>query len=167
MLNKCLLASAVLGASMLFATASLAGGPSVASTTAITSDTPDPSVAGALVTLSATVTPATPATCFGTVTFTDQTAASPALCSALTTATDPAVATCSASFAGPDGPHDIVATYVSSSVCIGSASAITTHTVTGSVVAVPTVGEWTMWGLAGLIALGGGVVLSRRARRFV
>ncbi|WP_298160482.1 hypothetical protein [Brevundimonas sp.] len=32
-------------------------------------------------------------------------------------------------------------------------------------VAVPTVGEWTLWGLTGLLLLGGAVVLARRSRQ--
>lgn len=43
-----------------------------------------------------------------------------------------------------------------------SSSATTTLVVNAAPTAVPTVGEWTMWGLAGLLLIGGGAVASRR-----
>lgn len=73
-------------------------------------------------------------------------------------------ATCSAAFATA-GPRTVqVSGTYGGCPTMGTVNYV--HTVNG-VAAVPTVGEWTMWGLAGLIALGGGVVLSRRARRIV
>jgi hypothetical protein len=44
------------------------------------------------------------------------------------------------------------------------ATAITGHAVNAAPTPVPTVGEWTMWGLTGLLLIGGGVFASRRFR---
>lgn len=65
------------------------------------------------------------------------------------------------------GTHTITAAYDGGGVgCPASISAPMSVTVTAAPApaAVPTVGEWTMWGLAGVLLIGGGVVASRRFR---
>jgi len=47
--------------------------------------------------------------------------------------------------------------------CVGTTSG-GAHTVLAAPTPVPTVGEWTLWGLTGLLLIGGGVFASRRFR---
>lgn len=46
----------------------------------------------------------------------------------------------------------------------GASSGSISHTVNAAPAAVPTVGEWTLWGFTGLLLIGGGVFASRRFR---
>ncbi len=126
------------------------------------SGAPNPSTVGQTVTFTATFN-GTPANC--TATIRDNTN-SVTLCTTGSTAGTNS-ATCSASFATP-GARTVGNSGVGgTSGCTANGAPTYVQTVNAAVVSVPTVGEWTMWGLAGLIALGGGVVLARRSRRLV
>ncbi|MNS42632.1 hypothetical protein D3C72_750150 [compost metagenome] len=48
--------------------------------------------------------------------------------------------------------------------CLGVLAIAPSHTVNAAPTAVPTMSEWTLWGLAGLLLIGGGVFASRRFR---
>ncbi|MBB5746516.1 Ig-like domain-containing protein [Brevundimonas variabilis] len=151
-------------ASALVASTALAGAPGTVTT--ITSQSPNPSTVGASVNLTATVTNPSAAQCFGAIQFLD--GGTPLGGAAALTTVDPGSSSVTASRVFPTaGARSVTASYTSTNGCPTSASAAVTQTVNAVAAAVPTVGEWTMWGLAGLIALGGGIVLSRRSRRFV
>ncbi len=125
--------------------------------------TPNPSVAGASVTLSST---AFGASCSGaTVEFRDITGLpEKALCNG--SVSGAGAVSCSTNLltdAGARTVRGVVVTGVG--VCTaGVISAPATHNVTAAPAGVPTTSEWTLWGLAGLLLLGGGVVASRRFR---
>ncbi|WP_426038330.1 hypothetical protein [Brevundimonas sp. DC300-4] len=154
MLNKSALMALAVMTTAAFASAAQAGGPQLTTL----SGSPNPSTAGTPVTITATFSYA--GTC--SVAVVDQTNSDAPLCTINTAGSS--TGTCAANFAsggvrivrgiasGPSGCYDI-RSYV--------------QTVNAVATAVPTVSEWTMWGLAGLIALGGGVALARRSRRYV
>ncbi|WP_312784716.1 Ig-like domain repeat protein [Brevundimonas sp.] len=62
------------------------------------------------------------------------------------------------------GTHTIGAAYGGGGTCLSSTAASNITLTVVAATAVPTVGEWTMWGLAGVLLIGGGVVASRRFR---
>lgn len=121
---------------------------------------PNPSVAGASVALQSTT--------FGlgcpgaNVEFRDVTGggAKP-LCNATSSGVTPVV--CSTNALDEAGVR-MVQAVVTSGPCLGAVSVSTPHTVNAAPTPVPTVGEWTMWGLTGLLLIGGGVFASRRFR---
>lgn len=121
---------------------------------------PNPSVAGASVTLQSTGFG--PACAGANVEFRDVTGggAKP-LCSATTDGVSPVI--CSTNDLDEAGLR-MVQAIVTAGPCPGMATAITGHTVNAAPTPVPTVGEWTMWGLTGLLLIGGGVFASRRFR---
>lgn len=150
-------------ASALVASTALAGTPGTVTT--VTGQSPNPSTVGASVNLTATVTNPSAAQCFGSVQFLD--GATPLGATAALTTVNAGSSSVTASRVFPTaGTRSVTASYTSSNGCPNSVSAAVNQTVNAVAAAVPTAGEWTMWGLAGLIALGGGIVLSRRNRRF-
>lgn len=150
--------AAVLAAGSI-ATAAQAGVSTVANAV---SGSPNPSNIGQTVTFTATFN-ANAADC--TATIRDRTNAVTLCTTGSTGGTN--AATCTATFAtAGDRDIEISAASGSMSIC-GSTGPTYTHTVNAVAAPVPTVGEWTMWGLMGLIALGGGVMLARRSRHLV
>lgn len=146
-----------LGAAVILlacAEASHAGsGPPVVAVSAA----PNPSLVNQTVTLTATLG----GTGSCSVDFVDESNGDAPLCTATTTG--PGRARCTASF-GTAGVRTVRGTNSTPSC---QASSVTyTHTVNAVAAPVPTVGEWTLWGLAGMILIGGTAVLARRARRF-
>ena len=140
---------------LVFATAGQAGVPT---TTTITVS-PNPASAGQTVTLGATVN--SPGfSCTGAVDFRD-TVANATVCSSPLTVLDPNTSTASCTTTRPAGSYTLRADTLG--MCT-SFSAPATLVVNAAPAAVPTVGEWTMWGLTGLLLIGGGVVASRRFR---
>lgn len=124
--------------------------------------TPSPSTASQSVTLSFSTHVAG---CSGAeVLFSDTTGggAATVLCNAFIAAGNPGVATCSTPGI-PTGVRTIKGEITGAGPC-PLLSATTSHTVNAAPTAVPTVGEWTMWGLTGLLLIGGGVFASRRFR---
>lgn len=121
---------------------------------------PNPSAAGATVTLNLTISSGA---CTGDqVEFRDVTGGGNALlCGTSVGAGAPGVATCPTNVLTTPGARTIQGK--STGVCTW-AVATAPHTVNTAPTAVPTVGEWTMWGLAGLLLIGGGVFASRRFR---
>ena len=116
---------------------------------------PNASTVGQPVTITATLNFAS--TC--PVPVVDQTNGNAPLCTA--NFANAAIATCVANFATP-GIRTVRGT--ASGACIGTTTY--SQTVNAVATAVPTVGEWTMWGLAGAMLIGGAAVLARRTRRF-
>ena len=146
---------------LIFGASAAQAGFITPSNVAVTSQTPGASTPGGSVTLGVTVTPTDMASvCTGSVLISD--AASPVSCTAnLTPSAGASMGSCSVGFPTP-GVRNLNLTYTSSSaICINS-TGTATHTVNAAPTAVPTVGEWTMWGLAGLLLIGGGTVASRR-----
>lgn len=117
---------------------------------------PNPSTVGQSVTLTATFT----GTCDGTVAFTDGGNGNAALCTATVPGTN--TGTCLASFPTP-GVRTVTGTPSGTFNCVGTAQTYS-QTVNAAAI-VPTVGEWTMWGLASLLLIGGAVMLARRTRQ--
>lgn len=143
------------GAVLLFAAASQAG---VASTTTL-SVSPNPATAGQTVTLGATV--GSPGlSCTGSVDFKD-TVANTTVCSSALTVVNPNTSTASCTATRSAGSYTLRAD--TGGIC-PSSSAPATLVVNAAPAAVPTVGEWTMWGLTGLLLIGGGAIASRRFR---
>lgn len=140
-------ALAVLG----FAGVAQAGGPNLTTV----SGAPSVSTVGQPVTITATLNG--PTSC--PVTVVDQTNGNAPLCTA--NFFNSATATCVANFATP-GIRTVSGT--ASGSCYGTTTY--SQTVNAAATAVPTVGEWTMWGLAGAMLIGGAAVLARRTRRF-
>lgn len=141
---------------LVFATAGQAGG--VPSQTTLTVS-PNPASAGQTVTLGATVV--SPGySCAGPLVFRD-TLANTTVCSSTLTVLDPNTSTASCTTTRPAGSYTLRAD--SLGMCVSS-SVPATLVVNAAPAAVPTVGEWTMWGLAGALLIGGGVFASRRFR---
>lgn len=69
-------------------------------------------------------------------------------------------ATCSTNALNVAGVRSVRGSFAAGP-CV-AATATVPHTVNAAPTAVPTVGEWTMWGLAGLLLIGGGAIASRR-----
>lgn len=122
---------------------------------------PNPSTVGQSVNLSYTVP--SPSCGGAMVAFSDVTAAPVALCSNSPMVADgvSSTATCAAAL-NTAGTRTIQAN-VSAGPCIGYFNT-QSQIVNAAPAAVPTVGEWTMWGLTGLLLIGGGVFASRRFR---
>lgn len=150
-------------ASALVASTAFAGISST--TTTITGQSPNPSTVGASVNLTATVTNPSNAQCSGSVQFFDSGTPLGGAATLTTVTVGSSSVTASRVFPTP-GTRSVTAAYTTDNSCPNSGSAAVNQTVNAVAATVPTVGEWTMWGLAGLIALGGGIVLSRRNRRF-
>ncbi len=131
------------------ATAAHAGGPSLTTV----SGAPNPSTVGQNVTLTATFSSATSCS----VAFVDQTNGNAPLCTASSVAST--TGTCTANFATA-GTRTVQG--AAGGPCFGTQ--IYSQTVNAAPATVPTVGEWTMWGLAGLFVLGGAAMLARRTR---
>ncbi|HEY1073430.1 hypothetical protein [Brevundimonas sp.] len=136
-------------------------GFSTPSTVAVTSQTPGASTPGGSVTLGVTVTPGDAvSTCTGSVLISD--AASPVSCTAsLTPGAGASTGSCSVGFPTA-GVRTLNLAYTSGNGICANSAGTASHTVNAAPAAVPTVGEWTMWGLAGLLLIGGGMVASRR-----
>jgi hypothetical protein len=116
---------------------------------------PSPSTVGQSVTLTATFD----IVCTGSVAFTDGGNGNAALCTANLAGST--TGTCSAPFPTP-GTRTVTGT--PSGITCGGLTRTYSQTVNAAA-AVPTVGEWTMWGLAGLLLTGGAVMLARRTRQ--
>lgn len=121
------------------------------------SGAPNPSTVGETVTLSATYDSASGCA----VSFVDQTNGNATLCTT-NSGTNPV--TCTTSFATP-GTRTVVGTNTNPGACFGTPRSYS-QTVNSVAATVPTVGEWTLWGLAGAMLIGGAAVLARRTRRF-
>lgn len=122
--------------------------------------TPNPSVASAAVTLR--ITNFSPACAGANVEFRDITGgADKTLCGASVDGTG--AVTCVTNVLNETGVRTIRAV-ATIAPCLGTMTLSTSHTVNAAPAAVPTVGEWTLWGLAGLLLIGGGAVASRRFR---
>lgn len=136
------------------ASAAQAGGPNI-------TVAPNPSVAGQSVTLSSINFGGG---CSGTnVEFKDTTGgANKVLCNALVSAGG--AVSCSTNLLTDAGARTITGVVTTPGPCVGRTGFAATQTVNAAPTAVPTVGEWTMWGLAGLLLIGGGVFASRRFR---
>lgn len=154
MLNRSALVALAVMTMAAFASTAQAGGTSLMTL----SGSPNSSTAGTPVTITATFSNS--GTC--SVAVVDQTNGSTPLCTINTGGLS--TGTCAANFAS-SGVRTVRGAASGPSGCFGSQSYV--QTVNAVAAAVPTVGEWTMWGIAGLIALGGGLVLSRRSRRFI
>lgn len=142
------------GAVLLFATAGQAGVPSITALTV----SPNPATAGQTVTLGATV--GSPGlSCTGSVDFKD-TVANTTVCSSALTVVNPNISTASCTATRSAGSYTLRADTFGA--CPSSSAPATL--VVNAASAVPTVGEWTMWGLTGLLLIGGGAIASRRFR---
>lgn len=119
--------------------------------------TPNPANAGQTVTLEATVASSSMG-CTGSVDFKNS-VTNTSLCSAGLTVMNPNSSVASCAITPAAGTYNVQAH--ATGTCTIS-SAIIPLTVNAAPAAVPTVGEWTMWGLAGLLLIGGGAVASRR-----
>lgn len=129
------------------------------SATTTLSMTPNPATAGQSVTLGATVA-SFGANCTGSVNF-KETVANSTICTSNLSIVNPNTSTASCTITPAAGSYSVRAE--TTGMCVSS-STISTLTVNAAPAAVPTVGEWTMWGLAGLLLIGGGAVASRRFR---
>jgi hypothetical protein len=147
------------------ASPSLAGVPAFPTTTVVTASA-NPITTSQTVGLTATITNAAGQTCTGVVTY--EVVGGPGLCG---TAVNTAAAGTSTAHVcnqtgtalGGPGTYNIRSTYAGGGTCQASTSANLSVTVLAAAPsAVPTVGEWTMWGLAALLLIGGGAVASRR-----
>ncbi len=118
---------------------------------------PNPSTVGQSVTLTATFS----LPCTGSVAFTDGGNGNQALCTANIIGST--TGTCSAPFPTP-GARTVTGTPSGGLTTCRGMTRTYSQTV-NTAVAVPTVGEWTLWGLTGLLLLGGAVVLARRSRQ--
>ncbi len=122
---------------------------------------PSPSTAGQSVTVGAVSFG--PACASAAVEFRDITGGgSKSLCSA--TISGVGTVSCTTSLLTDVGARTINAYVVSGGVCSGAVGYSTMHTVNVAPTAVPTTSEWTLWGLTGLLLIGGGVFASRRFR---
>lgn len=159
-----MLSGAVL-ALLLSAGPSLAGvGPSPTTTTLTASKTSI--TTSESVTLTTQVTNMAGATCTGMVTIQPTPAPSAVTCGipvvGLAGSSD---GTCTVSgSAFGTGVHTLVASYAGDSACLASSSGTLSLTVVNPA-AVPTTSEWTLWGLTGLLLIGGGMFASRRFRK--
>lgn len=157
-------AAAVLGA----ASPSLAGVPTT-TTTSLTASV-NPVASSQSTTLKATVVrPALPVVCPGRITVRN---VAQTICSDDTIAEGSnAVITCALtghalSASGSLGVQSLVASFeASDGSCSDSQSTTLNITVTADPTAVPTVGEWTLWGMMGLMMMAGAALLVRRTRR--
>ena len=131
------------------ASAALAGVPAITTT-------PNPSTAGQSVTLSWAIGGG----CTGsTAEFSDVTGGgNVALCQGVVTAGG---ATCSTNGLNVAGARSIRGSFAAGPCAAANYTA--PHTVNAAP-AVPTTSEWTLWGLTGLLLIGGGVFASRRFR---
>lgn len=131
-----------------------AGGPSM-------TVTPNPSVAGQSVTLSSNNFGAM---CSGdNVEFKDTTGgANKVLCNATVSAGG--AVSCSTNLLTDTGGRTISGVVTTPGPCVGASSFAALQTVNAAPAAVPTTSEWTLWGLTGLLLIGGGVFASRRFR---
>lgn len=147
------LASGAALALFMSAGAAQAGGPSL-------TVAPNPSLAGQSVTLSSTNFGGG---CSGaSVEFRDVTGGgNKALCTAAVSAGG--AVSCSTNLLTDTGTRTIhgVAT---TPPCLGWTAVAAPQTVNAAPTAVPTTSEWTLWGLTGLLLIGGGVFASRRFR---
>jgi hypothetical protein len=147
------------------ASSSLAGIPTLPTTTVVSASA-NPITTSQTVGLTATIANAGGQTCTGVVTY--EVVGGLVLCS---TAVNTAAAGTSTahvcnqtgSALGGPGTYNVRSNYLGSGTCVGSSSANLSITVLAAAPsAVPTVGEWTLWGLAALLLIGGGAVASRR-----
>ncbi len=165
--------AAIVAASLylVIGTAAYAGGVGLSAIAA----NPDPSVQGQPVNVSATLNDPGNRACNGSIRFeADGDPGTPFSGTTLCTVALPGTATpvsvsCTAPTGFPVAGNNrfLLAFYTPGGVCESASNSTQVDVEAAPVSAVPTVGEWTMWGLAGLIALGGGVALSRRSRRLV
>jgi hypothetical protein len=141
-------------------------GAAQAGTPMVVASNPTAAPAGTDVTLSATVF----TTCASNaqVAFVDQTNGDAPLCTADLTDSGNASGSCVAQFSGPAGEHTFQGTVINDGGCIYNNTGV--HDVIESVplpvAEVPTMAEWTLWGFAGALLLGGGALVARRSRRF-
>ena len=123
--------------------------------------TPNPSLAGQSVTLSSNNFG--PGCSGAAVEFRDVTGgANKVLCTATVDAGG--AVSCSTTQLTDTGSRTINAVVTSPGPCLGGTAYAAPQIVNAAPAAVPTVGEWTMWGLTGLLLIGGGVFASRRFR---
>lgn len=151
-LYRSIFATGAAAALLSFAGIAQAGTPSLTGV----SGAPNPSTVGQPVTITATLSSGG-ITC--SVPVVDQTNGNASLCTVNFTGSS--TATCIANFATPGSR--IVGTN-GPGFCSGAVTY--SQTVNAAPTAVPTVGEWTLWGLAGTMLIGGGALLARRTRRF-
>lgn len=129
-----------------------AGGPSM-------TVAPNPSLAGQSVTLSSNNF----GLCSGTsVEFRDVTGGgNKVLCTATVSA---GAVSCSTNALTDTGVRTISGEVTTPGPCLGHSAFAAPQTVNAAPTAVPTTSEWTLWGLTGLLLIGGGVFASRRFR---
>lgn len=122
---------------------------------------PNPSVAGQSVTLSSSNFGGG---CSGaTVEFRDTTGgANKTLCNA--TVSGVGGVACVTNALTDTGTRTISGVVTSPGPCLGHSAFAAPQTVNAAPTAVPTTSEWTLWGLTGLLLIGGGVFASRRFR---
>jgi hypothetical protein len=137
-----------------FAGEAVAGGPSVIAA----SGSPNPSAVGQTVTLTATLDSGG-GSC--TATFRDEDNADAVLCSDHADGT--AAASCSYAFTTP-GERTVRADLTGCSQSSRSYQHVVTDP--NAPPPIPTMAEWTLWGFAGVLLLGGGALIVRRSRRF-
>lgn len=137
----------------------MSAGAAQAGTPSVVVATPNPSVAGETVSLNLTIFSGS---CTGdSVEFRDITGGGNALLCGTVVAGTPGVASCPTNVLTTPGARTVEGRSIG--VC-SWAVATTSHTVNAAPAAVPTVGEWTLWGFTGLLLIGGGVFASRRFR---
>ncbi len=148
------LAAGAVMALFMSASAAQAGGPSILAT-------PNPSVAGQSVTLSSNNFGAG---CSGAIVeFRDTTGGgNKALCSA--TVSGGGAVACTTNALTDTGARTITGVVTTPGPCLGATAFAVPQTVNAAPTAVPTTSEWTLWGLTGLLLIGGGVFASRRFR---
>jgi hypothetical protein len=160
-ISKSLAGAALVGV-LFHAAPSFAGGPSTITT--LTASV-NPVAVSQSTTFKATVTAPSGGVCTGSVNI----AVGPTpLCSATISPDGAAFAgSCSLNGGqiGSPGVYPVSADYESTSSCISSSSSAVSVVVTADPTPVPTMGEWTLWGLMGLIMMAGAAVLVRRTRR--
>lgn len=148
----------------LAATSASAGIPPTTTTTTITGDKTNIAY-GETVTLTATVTNTGAVACAGDAQIQPMPTPSVVTCGGPLTATlGSSELTCSVSGSALGaGTHNLGAVYQPGTCSASASTTDFTLTVAGPS-AVPTTSEWTLWGLTGLLLIGGGAFVSRRFR---
>jgi hypothetical protein len=140
----------------------LAGAAHAGGNTIVVTGNPDPSTLGQSVLLTAT---RTATSCTSPVDFVDITEGGPPATLCSSDFDGNTVASCSADF-NVEGERVVTAIVNEGSGCDDGGVQSHVQSVVAPVAEVPTMAEWTLWGFAGALLLGGGALIARRSRRF-